>query len=66
MLCRRLRRVQVLNLSTNGLTAISYSIGQLTLLKELCLSKNRLQKLPESMANLTRLTSLNITNVRGP
>eukprot|EP00939_MAST-03C_sp_MAST-3C-sp1_P003793 g3793.t1 len=58
----RLRNLQVLSLSCNGMTAVPKSFGLLTNLTDLNLQKNRLRSLPEELCNLTRLTHLDVTN----
>ena len=58
--------MQSLNLSGNQLTALPWSLGQLTQLQSLNLSINRLTALPESLGELTRLRSLYLSNNQLP
>ena len=53
--------MQTLNLSSNQLTALPESLGQLTHLQTLNLSYNQLTALPESLGQLTHLQSLDLS-----
>jgi len=66
----RIKNLQVLDLSSNQLTAFSVknpvirSLFSLTNQRELNLKGNRINKLPQEVSQLTRLTLLNLSNNR--
>jgi len=49
-----------LRLEYNSVTHLHISVGQMTALKDLCMTGNKLQGLPETVFMLTQLTELNL------
>ena len=62
--CGRVLTLQVLDLSSNGISLVSAAIGALAALVELVLDDNSIEVLPPECSQLVRLKTLSLRNNR--